>query len=51
MIFEGQLTHKVAIQLHLVAESRTICSFRSRRQASPETFGHTLVFLKSVPTA
>jgi hypothetical protein len=25
------LTHKIAIQLHLVAESRTICSSRSRR--------------------
>jgi len=26
-----RLTHKVAIQLHLVAESDTICSSRSRR--------------------
>jgi len=26
-----RLTHKVAIQLHRVAESRTICSCRSRR--------------------
>jgi hypothetical protein len=26
-----RLTHKIAIQLHLVAESRTICSSRSRR--------------------
>jgi len=25
------LTHKIAIQLHLVAESSTICSSRSRR--------------------
>jgi hypothetical protein len=25
------LTHKIAIQLYLVAESYTICSFRSRR--------------------
>jgi len=25
------LTHKIAIQLHLVADSYTICSFRSRR--------------------
>jgi hypothetical protein len=25
------LTHKIVIQLHLVAESSTICSFRSRR--------------------
>jgi hypothetical protein len=27
-----RLTHKIAIQLHLVAESCTICSSRSRRQ-------------------
>jgi hypothetical protein len=26
-----RLTHKIAIQLHLVAESSTICSSRSRR--------------------
>jgi hypothetical protein len=26
-----RLTHKIAIQLHLMAESRKICSFRSRR--------------------
>jgi hypothetical protein len=26
-----RLTHKIAIQLHLVAESCTICSSRSRR--------------------
>jgi hypothetical protein len=26
-----RLTHKIAIQLHLVAESCTICSLRSRR--------------------
>jgi hypothetical protein len=26
-----RLTHKIAIQLHLVAESCTICSFRSRQ--------------------
>jgi hypothetical protein len=26
-----RLTHKIAIQLHLMAESCTICSFRSRR--------------------
>jgi len=26
-----RLTHKVAIQLHLVAENCTICSSRSRR--------------------
>jgi hypothetical protein len=27
-----RLTHKIAIQLHLVAESCTICSSRSRRR-------------------
>jgi hypothetical protein len=27
----ARLTHKIAIQLHLVAESCTICSSRSRR--------------------
>jgi len=37
-----RLTHKIAIQLHLVVESYTTCSYRSRR-ASPETFGYTLV--------
>jgi hypothetical protein len=26
----SRLTHKIAIQLHLVAESATICSSRSR---------------------
>jgi hypothetical protein len=26
-----RLTHKIAIQLHIVAESYTICSSRSRR--------------------
>jgi len=26
-----RLTHKIAIQLHLMAQSRTICSSRSRR--------------------
>jgi hypothetical protein len=39
-----RLTHKIAIQLHVVAESCTICS--SRPQAtSPETFGYTLVYI------
>jgi len=27
----NRLTHKIAIQLHLVAESSTICSSHSRR--------------------
>jgi len=26
-----RLTHKISIQLHIIAESRTICSFRSGR--------------------
>jgi hypothetical protein len=38
-----KLTHKIAIQLHLVAESCTICSSRSRQAATLETFGYTLV--------
>jgi hypothetical protein len=39
-----RLSHKIAIQLHLVAESCTICSSRSVQAASPETFGYTLVY-------
>jgi len=27
----ASLTHKIAIQLHLLSESCTICSYRSRR--------------------
>jgi hypothetical protein len=38
----ARLTHKIPIQLHLVAEICTICSSRSR-PVSPETFGYTLV--------
>jgi hypothetical protein len=38
------LPHKIAIKLHLVAVSPTICSSRSR-QHGPETFGYTLAFL------
>jgi hypothetical protein len=38
----ARLTHKIAIQLHIVAESCTICSSRSKT-ASPENFGYTLV--------
>jgi hypothetical protein len=37
----ARLTHKIAVHLHLVAESCTICS--SRQAASPDTFGYTLV--------
>jgi hypothetical protein len=38
----SRLTHKIAIQLHIVAESSTICGSRSEA-ASPETFEYTLV--------
>jgi hypothetical protein len=38
-------THKIAIQLHLVAESCTICSYRSRRPVR-KLFGYTLVCLE-----
>jgi hypothetical protein len=37
-----KLTHKIAIQLHLVAESCTICSSRSRRPIL-KLFGYTLL--------
>jgi hypothetical protein len=40
-----RLTHKIAIQMHLVAESCTILQF-SLQAASPETFGYTLIYLK-----
>jgi hypothetical protein len=36
-----RLTHKTAIQLHLVAESSTILFLL--HAANPETFGYTLV--------
>jgi len=42
-----RLTHKIEMQLHLVAESCTICKF-SLQAASPETFGYTLVSWVSV---
>jgi hypothetical protein len=38
-----RLTLKIAIQLHLVAESYTVCSSRSRRPVR-ELFGYTLVY-------
>jgi hypothetical protein len=38
-----RLTHKIAIQLRLVAESCIICSSRSKA-ASPESFGYTLLY-------
>jgi hypothetical protein len=37
-----RLTHKIAIQLHLVAENCTTCSSRSRRSVR-KLFGYTLV--------
>jgi hypothetical protein len=40
-----RLTHKIAIQLHLVAESCYHLQF-SLQEASPENFGYTLL-LKS----
>jgi hypothetical protein len=40
-----RLTHEIAIQLHLVAESCTICSSLSLQAASPETFEYTLVYM------
>jgi hypothetical protein len=39
-----RLTHKIAIQLHLVAESCTILF--SLQAACPETFGYTLLSLE-----
>jgi len=41
-----RLTHRMAIQLHLVAESCTICSSHCR-QPSWRTFGYTLILLQS----
>jgi hypothetical protein len=40
-----RLTQKIAIQLHLLAESCTIYSPRSRRQVQTETSGYTLVYI------
>jgi hypothetical protein len=42
----ARLTHKIAIQLHLVIESCTICSL-SIQTATPGTFGYTLIILFS----
>jgi len=41
-----RMTHKIAIQPHLVAEICTICSSLSimLQEAIPETFGSTLVY-------
>jgi hypothetical protein len=39
-----RLTHKIAIQLHLVAESRPICSSRSRRPARNFLHTHSYMF-------
>jgi hypothetical protein len=50
----ARLTHKIAIQLHLVAESCTICSSHSRRPVRkllytpsythPHRFGHYILW-------
>jgi hypothetical protein len=40
----ARLTHKIAIQLHLVAESCTIYSPRSRRTVRKLLVGYILVF-------
>jgi hypothetical protein len=40
-----RLAHKIAIQVHLVPESFTICSSRSLQAPSPETYGHTLLII------
>jgi hypothetical protein len=37
-----KVTHKIAIQVHLAAENCTTWEF-SLQEASPETFGYTLV--------
>jgi hypothetical protein len=40
-----RLTHQIAVQLHLVAESCTMYHLQfSLQSASPETFGYTLVY-------
>jgi len=38
-----RLTHKIAIQMHVMAESCITLRF-SLQAASPETFGYTLVY-------
>jgi hypothetical protein len=46
-----RLTHKIAIQLHLVAESCTICSSRSRWQVR-KLFGYTAICVyEEIPLA
>jgi hypothetical protein len=42
-----RLTHKIAIQLHVVGKSCTIWQF-SLQATSPETFGYTLISLDKV---
>jgi hypothetical protein len=45
----ARLTHKIAIQLHLVAESCAISSFRSFRSTRPvRKLGYTLVFRENL---
>jgi hypothetical protein len=45
-----RLTHKIAIQQHLVLESCTICSSRSKRpvQKLLDTLSYTVVYQKKV---
>jgi len=43
-----RLTHKIAIQLHLVAESCTICSSCSRRPV--QKLLHTLSYSTEMPS-
>jgi hypothetical protein len=45
-----RLTHKIAIQLHLVADSCTICSSRSRWPVQ-ELFGYILECCEHCPTS
>jgi hypothetical protein len=45
-----RLTHKIAIQLHIEAESSTICSFRSRRPVREllDTLSYVMLFWKVI---
>jgi len=43
------LTHKIAIQLHLMAERELYYLQFLLQAASPETFGYILVFVLSSP--
>jgi hypothetical protein len=43
----ARLTHKIAIQLHLVAQSCTICSSHCSRRPVRRLFGYTVVYRNS----